>query len=106
MHPPENAPAFPAYPPSMAVKKSPACAGLFMFPATASRSVLDLQLGAAVTLTTFGRVVGVDRLALAKALRTIQTAGFDAVRDQVVVHTLGAALRQLLVVGVRTDGIG
>jgi hypothetical protein len=28
-HPPEIAPAFPAYRPSMAIKKSPACAGLF-----------------------------------------------------------------------------
>src|SRR6185312_6806925 len=52
----------------------------------------DLQFDAAVALTAFRGVVGVDRLALAEALRTIQTAGIHAMRRQVVVHALCAAL--------------
>src|SRR6185369_266714 len=77
-----------------------------------SSLVLDVQLGAAVARTAFRIVrtvfVGVrgDRAALAVADRTDQTTGVDAVAGQVVIHRLGATLRQLLVVLVGTLGIG
>jgi hypothetical protein len=56
------------------------------------RSILDLELGTAVALTAFRSIVGVDRLGLAKALRTIQAAGIHTMRGQVVVHAFGATL--------------
>ncbi len=81
--------------PFSTIKKSAACAGLFVIAYNLLpnyRSILNLELGTAVALTAFRSIVGVDRLGLAKALRTIQAAGVHTMRGQVVVHALGATL--------------
>src|SRR5690606_13390642 len=72
------------------------------------RSVLDVQLGAAVLRTAF-RIVGTvlvgvrrDRAALAVAVRADHARGVDAIAGQVVVHGARATLGQALVVGVGT----
>src|SRR5690606_32284428 len=80
-------------------------AGLRVLPSNRG-SVLHVQLGAAVARTAFAGVVGVDRAALAEAVRTHQTAGVDALAGQVVVHGGGATLRQALVVLLGADRVG
>src|SRR5690606_32700236 len=93
-------------------KRGLACARPRFFTLAVLNLVLDVQLGATVLRTAFRIVrtirVGVrgDRTALAVADRADQTRSVDAVAGQVVVHGLGATLRQLLVVGVGTARVG
>lgn len=66
---------------------------------------VDLELDTAVVVTTFGGLVGVDRLAFAEALPSDALLG-DTVLDEVVEDGLRAALGQTLVVDVGTHAIG
>ena len=66
---------------------------------------VDLELDTAVVVTTFGGLVGVDRLAFAEALPSDALLG-DTVLDEVVEDGLRAALGQTLVVDVGTHAVG
>lgn len=66
---------------------------------------VDLELDTAVVVTTFGGLVGVDRLALAEALPSDALLG-DTVLDEVIEDGLRAALGQTLVVDVGTHAVG
>src|SRR5690606_33941350 len=105
---PTTAPALSAYSPSMDIKKARLAPGFSCHSNDAASRLLTVngKLGAAVARTTFLGVVRVDRVALAKALYAGDLAGVDAMRGQVVIDDLRAALRKLLVVLVTADGIG
>src|SRR5690606_3480347 len=74
-----------------------------------ARSVLDVELGAAVGLALALRqgLRGVlERTALAEAVRAHQARGRDAVAGQVVVHRGRTTLRQRLVVRIGAAQVG
>src|SRR5262249_10673932 len=67
-------------------------------------ALLAVDLDAPVLGATFGRLVVGDRLRLAEAARR-DAARAHALRHHVILHGVGATLRELLVVGVRAHRV-